>query len=279
MRSLRQEMLSLVDKAVSEVAATRSAEDESIHRVRRLCKRVRAESRLLAAEKPARSRRAASHIRRAARVLSPYRDAQVLPAAISRAETLLLEQTCSDQCAAVIESIRCDTAQIDAPIRELPTALAEANEHLALARQAIESARIGPDRMVTARVLLPIYRKARQSITELLRGGSAETFHDLRKFVKAHLYQCRFLKSVYQADLAAQIKLAKRVGDLLGDAQDLAVLRQHCKKVRSDPSVLTHFVECCDQLEADFHDEACSLACRLFYLRPAAFASRLESHR
>ena len=72
------------------------------------------------------------------------------------------------------------------------------------------------------------YRKAQamqeQAAASLAGDFDATAFHEMRKRVKHHWYQARFLSKIKPKRMAAHIKRIDDLGELLGDHNDLDVL-------------------------------------------------------
>ncbi len=278
---LKRSIVDQLNKAISETEGTTSADDENIHRVRRRCKRVRANLRLLRVAAPRKSRKAANEVRDASAVLSPYRDAQIIPTSLARVRSLMEQRFDVDAFSQVTEVLSESVTQFVDPDQPLFSACAKATDHLARARDLVSSIQLRSNRKMTAKVLAEVYRKGRQSVHQTLRSGDAEAYHQLRKHVKSHLYQCRFMNPAYRLELTAHIELAEQLGDRLGEAQDVAVLQQRCELVAKqiDPAQAKNFIDCCDQLAQQLRAEATCLACRLFFLKPRQFVAKLEASR
>ena len=74
--------------------------------------------------------------------------------------------------------------------------------------------------------------------------------------------------------------LAKQLGDLLGEVQDIVVLRDRCRLAPAtiDPREIKAFVNLCDRAASDRRTRALSEACQLYFLTTDEFVSALKSH-
>jgi CHAD domain-containing protein len=74
--------------------------------------------------------------------------------------------------------------------------------------------------------LAKTYKRARNAMERAHETPTPEAFHEWRKRAKYHWYHARLLRPVWPGPFKARRRAAKRLSDLLGDHHDLAVLRQ-----------------------------------------------------
>lgn len=70
------------------------------------------------------------------------------------------------------------------------------------------------------------YRRARRGMRRAFTRRTGVAFHAWRKAVKAHRYQLQLLESAWPSGCAARLEDLERLGQLLGDEHDLAVLQE-----------------------------------------------------
>jgi CHAD domain-containing protein len=70
-----------------------------------------------------------------------------------------------------------------------------------------------------------VYRRGRRLFTQTQDDQSPEMLHELRKATKYHWYHGRLLKGIRSKRMAKYNVAVKRMADLLGEHQDMAVLR------------------------------------------------------
>ena len=68
------------------------------------------------------------------------------------------------------------------------------------------------------------YATARDAMERARETRAPENFHDWRKHVKYHFYHARLLTPIWPDAMAAQVKAAESLGELLGKHHDLIVL-------------------------------------------------------
>ncbi len=274
-KTLRRDIIAQIKRATDETWKTESPSDERIHCVRRRCKRVRAQLRMLRTVAPRKAREASMHVRDASRSLSPLRDAQILPAALGRVRGLLGDDF-DQQALGDIENALQRTVAVGDDQASFEQKLSLAIDHFSKAKKVVSSVKQRKDQMLGADSLALMYRSGRRSLRRLLAGDD-DSFHQLRKDVKTHRYQCRFVKSTFPA-LEERIDLCKELGDLLGEAQDIAVLQQHGRVISGgvDPAALQHFLDCSQKLADQLNNRATFLACRVFFFSTKKFVESLE---
>ncbi|RJS93247.1 CHAD domain-containing protein [Salinisphaera sp. Q1T1-3] len=211
-----------IDKARADIG--RPDRVEAVHQARKRCKRLRGLVRLV---RPALGKgyaRENTRFRDIARTVSDVRDAQVLQETF---DTLMA--ACDD---------RIDRRHY-APLRQQLVAKAESisdadladrlgrmDDALAAARTAVADwqlsrtgfAALGPGFTKT-------YKRARRQGRQAFETTDTERWHDWRKRVKYHRFHCQLLAGAWPRPLKARAKELDRLGDLLGDEHDLAVLQ------------------------------------------------------
>lgn len=257
-------------QALSELAATTSPDDVGIHRVRRRSKRIRALLRMLRVAAPRKSRRASWLVRDASAILSPFRDAQIVPAAAEKAVSILRAQGTQIDSALLEWLTRLDAGSNSSP-GQLSNALSQSATQLTAARDVVAKIKIKSKSDLSPEALSKMYSHGRSAVTQVIEDGRAESFHELRKCVKAYYYQSRFLKRDLPKRLRSHIERAKRLGDTLGQMQDLAVLQKQLDNLPEnlDRDSAQTLGQACRQLANVRQDEATGLACQLFFYDPS----------
>lgn len=120
-----------------------------------------------------------------------------------------------------------------------------------------------------------------QGLTQCLKAGQADELtargdpgakivHDWRKRVKDHWYQARFLTPIWPEMMHPQVTAAGRLGDILGDYQDISVLVDLLPNGR----VAAALQKLARVRQSELLAEAHPLSRRLFADRPEALAER-----
>ncbi len=214
-----------IENALAEIDDSDLNVHETIHQVRKRCKKIRGVIRLV---RPAMKNYSAENawFRDAARKLSDLRDA-----------TTLLE--CFD---ALMERYKEDVnAESYAPVRDIlvkrRNAVAEAqdlDERLDAFREMMEA---GRERVKSWKIkghgydavsggLKKTYKRSRKAMDSAYADPAPERFHEWRKRVKYNRYHTRLIRELWPEVLRPLRDEVKRLSDRLGEDHDLAVLRE-----------------------------------------------------
>ncbi|MDN2564969.1 CHAD domain-containing protein [Aquibium sp. A9E412] len=230
---LRRVACDQLDRALAE-ADDASSFDETVHAVRKRCKKLRGLVRLV---RPAFAgyRRENAALRDAARLLAPVRDAA---AAIETFDGLMAhfadevdEAAFAELRAWLVERHRLGRAEIDAA-----GALADTRARLAAVREraggwALDTG--GFD--AAAGGLAKTHRRAVKAMKRARKDGDAARMHAWRKRVKYHWYHARLLNGCWPKAMKAHARAAHALSDRLGDHHDLAVLAETLGLAASPP--------------------------------------------
>jgi CHAD domain-containing protein len=133
------------------------------------------------------------------------------------------------------------------------------------------------------------YRKARNLVWQFEMMGHEtaddQSWHELRKCAKALGYQLRLLKTIWPAMMSALVDELDRLADRLGNANDLAMLRD---KILDEPydrlepqetgEVRRFFLQTLDRRKQKLHTEAFELARLIYAEKPGQFERRLAGY-
>lgn len=198
--------------------------DESVHAARKQMKRIRAALRLLRAALGDVSYRAANkEVRDAARPLTAVRDAAALLASLQR----LRQSGDGRTLEAYAEQTRrllCDELAIHR--RKLTRKILHSIA-LRLNRISVRLASVpakAPELASIRRGMRKIYKQGRVAFDEARRRQATETLHEWRKQAKYLADQISLVRTLFRADLKKTRRRSKKVGALLGEDHDLALL-------------------------------------------------------
>jgi CHAD domain-containing protein len=275
---LRRIAVDQISSAIAEIGDASLGRDETVHQVRKRCKKLRGLIRLA---RPGFEGYKAENaaFREAARRLSGLRDADVLietydklmerqDGGIDRPAFGQIRRRLSLRRKALVAEERID-AGFDAVRGEMETALARA-----------KAWKVGGEGFdVAVEGMAKTYGRARKAMRKARKARSDAAMHDWRKRVKYHRYHAQILKRIFPGPMEAHAEAADRLGDLLGDHHDLAVFGA---VLRADPRAFGEkatvrqaqelVAEAKQALEAD----AFALGARLFAEKTKRIASRWE---
>lgn len=236
---LRRVAADQIERALAEIDDEDLGPHDTVHRVRKRCKKLRGLLRLV---RPALSggtwKRENAALRDAQGSLSDLRDAEV------RVETFdaLLDDArdaFDDEAARLVGSALRERRRRErngGPRASRPGGAVdgvggrlvrfraslervdERAERWSLAERGFDAVRDGA---------VKTCRRARRAMVEAQADGSDEAFHEWRKRVKYHGHHVRLLRETWSSATEARRRSVDRLARLLGDEHDLAVLRQH----------------------------------------------------
>jgi adenylate cyclase len=250
--------------------------DDRVHEARTSVKRARMLLRLMRHD-TGRSlfRRENGALREASRALSAVRDAVVL------VETLegLVERASEEDRTTVAPLRAALEARRDRTVERSFGKLAEAARAVNGARD--RAADLTPAHRgwkALAHGLDRAYRRAHDRCARAFETGRDEDFHALRRAVKDLTYQARFLRPVDEPALRAEGARLKKLGDLLGDDHDLAVLRgiDWQRDEGADPAAVAQLGALAAARRTELQNEVHGLAEALLAERPEPRLARLE---
>lgn len=257
-------------RALKAVKSAAPPFDEDVHQARTALKNVRALLKLMRRGDKTRERLA-----KVARRVGRLRDAGVVIVTFDRVvRAARIDKTPS------LDAVRARLEARRAALQTDPQTLAD----LAKAKKTLKQVKRRAERLldtptwpVVVDGLEASYKKARNAMAAAYRQGTDAAFHRWRKAVKSHAYQLRALHSDGGKRRGRQVDL-DRLGDILGEAQDLAMFEE---TVRAERSCFDDQEDCRRLLHLLFRrrqllrQDVRPLAENLFSERPRAFAKRL----
>ncbi len=253
---------------------------ETVHRVRKRCKKLRGLLRLV---RPAFDDYGPEHraFSDAARSLSDLRDARSLIGAYDGVAGHFDDRIDRRAFAPIRARLTRDARQV----REDP----EVGDRMGALRRDLEAAR---ERAATwtldkkgfdaiAGGLGRTYARARKQMKGARSDPDGETMHEWRKSVKYHWQHARLLSDIAPAMMAPQIAAAGELSELLGDHHDLALLDARLGRAPGDFGAKTDI----EAFRALARERREALGSRAFVLarlsfaeRPAALAERWRAY-
>lgn len=271
----------ILDKAIRQVDKLNDApagpdNDETIHQLRKGCKKLRGLYRLVRPGFGGYARENAA-IRDAAAGLSSARDAEVLVATF---DALM------DKAAPAPQAVAAFREKLEARRKELArgnraaAALAEFRDAMAAARKRSRRWRLEEDGFdALAGGLEASYARARKAMRGARKDPSPETFHEWRKRAKDHWYHARLLSPIWPELMDTHVRLAEDLGELLGFHHDLCVFREAIPAlVDGDEAAATFLADLAQRREAEVAVDCLALGARLLAEKPAALAERWRAY-
>lgn len=272
-----------IDKAIEEINDQGLDRHQTVHQVRKRCKKIRGTLRLVRPEFEETYQFENAWFRDAARRLSPLRDAEAMIETYDQLLGGFSEELETGAFAPVRETLILRRRQIADDQLDLDERLADFLTDMREARERVDNWKIpaaGFQAISTG--LQKTYRRGRQAMFKAYGGKSTpEQFHEWRKRVKYHRYHTRLLRELWKPVMKRFLSEVKTLSDLLGDDHDLAVFRQTLMDrpdefgEQPDIQVLIGLI---DRRRARLQEEARSLGERVYAEKPKQLAQRLEHY-
>jgi CHAD domain-containing protein len=274
---------------------------DSIHEARRHLKSIRALLRLARGAIGEETRRNENiFFRDAGRSLSESRDPQALLETLDRLEKPSHKNSGSSTPAkngmrTLLSEVRREIEQEildDATHEKVETLLRELRHAKRRTPLWFQGAVLQPANeweLLVGTGLRKTYRKARNLVCEILAEGHAafrdESWHELRKCAKALGYQLRLLKPIWPATIESLVDEIDQLSSLLGDANDLAVLRRKLlerEAIASDRAreerTRRNLLRLIDRRKHALHSKAFKYAQIIYSEKPRRFERRLATY-
>lgn len=269
-----------LDKALAEIDDADLDRHETVHQVRKRCKKLRALARFVRPALPE-YKRINVTFRDAARQLSDIRDAH---AVVETVDDLLAEYADSIDAEAfggIRERLVERRDDTDAAERDIDRRIARFRDAIAGARAGIESWSLDRDgETAVAGGIRKTFRRARVAMAEADETPSTAAFHEWRKRVKYHWYHAKLLRNGWPRLVKPWAKEAHRLSDRLGDEHDLAVLHGIVLETPQrfgDRQTLEAFTGLIERRRAGLRAEAFALGRMLLFDKPGQMEARIAA--
>jgi len=271
-----------LDKGLRELADEEIDIHETIHQVRKRCKKLRGLIRLARSEFEKTYQRENTQLRDMAARLSPARDSEAVletfdklvespgeetpSAGYSWIRLRLLEardQVVKDEqeLAKKLEAFRCDIVDL----RERVSCWSFSDQGFGTIKGGLRKS----------------YARGRKAMNKALHEPTSERFHEWRKRAKYHRYHMGLLQDIWKRPMKARRKELHTLSDLLGFEHDLAVLDE---RLKTDPEhfpespVLEEFRSLIEKRRGLLRGHAFNLGKRLYSEKPKRLSKRFGDY-
>lgn len=267
---IRRVLSEQIERSLGELADTNLNGADTIHQVRKRCKKIRAALQLVRGALGNTYSKENAWYRDAARGISDVRDTEAM------IETCgALAKRFIDQVDIVIQPILSaletrknmlmeDTNRIDKLLQDFESAMVAGHKRVA-------SLSIDGDSYGTALAgMCEMYSRARTAMDAAYDNPTPETFHEWRKRVKSHGYHMLLLSDTWPTVVRARQDETDKLGELLGDHHNLCVLRAWILNNRASfaNKALISFIKLVDKRTKQIERESKPLGRRLFAEKP-----------
>jgi len=266
-----------IDKALDEIANEDLDRHETVHQVRKRCKKIRGLLRVVRPqfEKTWRDiARSRSGIRDATSIIETF-DALMT----HFSDTAEMESFMPARAELLERRARATGEQID-----LPGRLDAAAERMREGRERVSAWRLhdsGFDAVEDG--LEKTYSRGRSAMKDAYQHPDIEHFHEWRKRVKYHWYHIRIMRNIWKTPMKARQDELKDLSDYLGDDHDLAILRETVTQAPDafgGGETVDALCALIVQRQSELRQRARRLGARVYAEKPARLpANRVSSHR
>jgi CHAD domain-containing protein len=282
-KNIRRFARKQLDRALEVLTKARKRpRDEAVHEARKGFKKIRALLRLVRPEIGERSyREENTRFRDAARPLTEVRDAKILIETLDNLIKNFEEHIDGRSFADVKKTLEANLHAVRMRVLVEQNAFAKAAAAVRQARKRIKAWTDVRDKWsAVGKGLIDTYRRSARAFREAAVDPTPERLHEWRKQIKYLYYQLQILRPLWPERMEELAHEADRMGELLGDDHDLAVLRKTLtgdsgRFGESDVEVLVALI---DRRRAELEKEAITLGQRFFQDRPRDFGRWLKGN-
>lgn len=270
-----------LETAKDELTDTDADIHEGVHEARKAFKKIRAALRLVRPALGEVYRRENVWFRDEARTLSHVRDATALIETVDG-----LSETCPEQMDAGLrqrvrqafldrrEDLASDEVDLQERVEDLVAAIDDASARVdgwTLDDSGFEA--IGPG-------FAKSYRRGRSALADVQDSPTETNIHELRKRVKDHRYHVQILAPLWPAVLEGLVEAIHDLSDLLGEHQNLHVLRETLRNEPTllEPSDAEALLAILHARQADLRRLAVPLAGRVYAEKPKHAVARFAAY-
>lgn len=276
-KALRRIARNQVNKALRDIHDSDLDRHETVHEVRKRCKKIRGLIRLM---RPAFDGYKSENtwFRDVARKLSDIRDA----AALIECVDSLTRHYAADLEDEVLGTLRSSFVErrdaiyrsidIDERLKAFTKAIKASQQRIdtwVLTEDSFEAVRGGLEKT---------YKRGRKAMRKAFTQPEVERFHEWRKRVKYHRYHIRLLRRLWPVVMQSWRDEVKRLSNLLGDDHDLGVLRGVIvaeEERFGSLHKLQVYLALIDQRRTELQAAAHTLGRRVYADKPAVYTDRI----
>ncbi len=275
--AIRRIAVEQVDKALTALDSAEQA--EAIHEVRVRCKKIRGLIRLVRPAFPAFPDTNA-FFRDIAASLSDLRDAKVMQDTLDTLAAHYANRVEREEFVLVRQAFTSSHEELSAG-SALADRLTHCRTHLLAGREQVLGWELEADGFeAISGGFAKTYRRARKAADKAFAGGAPEDHHELRKRVKYHWMHARLLHPLAPKEMRERAHLAKKLGTLLGEHHDLAVLAERLATLgvhEADPQRVALMSKLTSERSKGLSQEAEKMASRLLAEKTGRLVDRVEA--
>jgi len=270
-----------INKALAEIDDDKVSRHETVHAVRKRCKKLRGLVRLV---RPAFDdyKHVNAIYRDAAKELSYIRDAHAVIETVDELLEHFDDAVDPKGFRSIREELVARRDETDADEKTIDRRIEHFRKTMAAGRREVETWTLeADDGRAVAGGAEKTYKRARKAMEKAADSPTTAAFHEWRKRVKYHWHHARLLKGAWPKLIKPWAKEAHSLSDFLGDEHDLAVLHA---MLLEDPErfgehdTLQAFFGLIERRRAELRSAAFGLGAFLLFEKPAHMERRILAY-
>ncbi len=276
---LKRLVVEQIDRATAEIDDAGLDDHETVHQVRKRCKKVRAALRLVRGSLDKTVYQAENaHFRDAAKPLSGVRDAEALIEAFERLMARFGDEIDKRYFSAVRRRLVERRRRLAEKEGDLGETLGAFCGRMLEARERVGSWPLVAEGVdLVASGLRKTYTRARKGLDAARAEPAPEALHEWRKRVKYHWYHCRLLRGTWDRVLRARAREVKALADILGQDHDLVVFGKTIEAAEdglADVTGTPELLELIKRRRTEYREAAWPLGDRILAEKPKHLVKR-----
>lgn len=271
-----------LDKALAELDDAALDVHETVHQLRKRCKKLRGLWRLVRPCCEKSYERENAWYRDTARPLSEIRDSQSMLDTFDELMAHFGDQLVVERFGSLRATLVERRTRVSRDEQDVQSRLDEARGRLLEGKRRIESWSLDEKEFAAVGAgLAKTYRRARQARARAMKKPSPGQMHEWRKRVKYNWYHLRLLVDLWPDVMQAQRNAADELADQLGNDRDLELLRATLEDLATDDVTRRDRVALCgliDQRRAELRSQIERLGPRVLAEKPKRLCQRVEAY-
>ena len=279
--NVRRIAIEQVDRAILTIEDDRLEREHTVHQVRKHCKKIRALVRLARPGFEKTFQIENRWYRDSAKPLAVLRDARIRIATFDKLVEPFQKPLEDYALASIRHRLTLEATEIRQNV-DVDELLAMVLKRFKKGKKRISGWEFNAtDVRPIKSGLIQVYRQVQKSLRIAEDDPNEQNLHQWRKYVKYHWYHCRMLRAVGPKSVQIQRQQVQQLGELLGDANDLAILADQLRTNPSEygnPCTVELFIELIDQRRKCLSSFAIDSGRRIFAEKPKRFARQFKAY-
>lgn len=272
---------SQINKAIEEIDNKDLDPHETVHQVRKRCKKLRGLIRLIRPVFPG-YKEENSFFRDAAGDLSFVRDAQSIIESVDLLSKSSSNNIDKNTFTAIRKQLVARRKEVTDNAGKVEEKLNDFRAKMVEALERVDTWQItAKDYDAISGGLQKTYKRGRKAFRKAYSNPSTERFHEWRKRVKYHWYHARLLRNLWPEMMRVHRRGLDKLSDILGDDHDLAILKETLQtdlKASKNPKEMGQIFDIIDRRRIQLQQQAKPLGELLYAEKKKHLDKRFHSY-